>query len=159
MAATDSAPLLQVLGLNIPPSEIAINRESKVDTSNRPDIVLSYKGERVAVVEVKVLAGIGPRQLSRYATTVPDSAKLAIIYPGKLPLTAEKRWEGLTWEAVLQAFSHSRHGWVRTTASAWLEHLFSTLPSVHSKTIWNCVPDDQNFALAMRTRLSWLWLL
>jgi hypothetical protein len=48
-----------------------VHREVAVDSANRPDIVLTADGIRVAVIEVKVLAGLGPRQLAGYQTAEP----------------------------------------------------------------------------------------
>ena len=59
LLATDPAPFCALLGL---PSSGALEvaREVTAGASSRPDLVVHDRGTPVAVVEVKVLAGLGP---------------------------------------------------------------------------------------------------
>ncbi len=62
----------------------------------------------------------------------------------------------MTWEAVLGAYRTSQNTWVATSAAAWLEHLDVSLPKVDAGTAWNDLADGEDFAIALRARMSWL---
>jgi hypothetical protein len=116
-------------------------------------------GVCVAVIEVKVLAGLGTQQLVRYQTAEPGADVYALLYPERLVihLPDGHQWHGLTWETVLTAYARSDHPWVATTARAWLEHLDATLPKVGPGTIWNDLCLGEDFVIAIRARMSWLF--
>lgn len=138
---------------------MTVTREASVDDADRPDIVLTAAGARVAVIEVKVLAGLGPRQLERYHEAVPGAEVYALVYPERLavPLHDTEPWQELTWERVLRAYESSDNPWVATTACAWRHHLDSALPKVGPETLWNDLREGEDFAIAMRARMSWLY--
>jgi hypothetical protein len=146
-----------VLGLRHDPSALAVHREVAVDSTNRPDIVLAIDGVRVAIIEVKVLAGLGANQLVRYQDAEPGADIYALIYPQRLAIPLAGPWRGLTWETVLTAYARSDYPWVATTASAWLGHLDVALPKVGPGTIWNNLRFGDDFVIAIRTRMSWLF--
>jgi len=158
LTATDPAPLSKVLGLRCDPARLLVRREALVDRANRPDIVLVADGVRVAVVEVKVLAGLGARQLERYREAEPGADVYALVYPERLavPLQQAGAWQGLTWETVLESYEGSSHPWAAATARAWRSHLTSALPKVGPETRWNDLSEGEDFALAIRTRMAWL---
>lgn len=85
LIATDPVPLGAVLGRRYGSAALSVGREAFVDSANRPDIVLTADGDRIAVIEVKVLAGLGPRQLERYHEAVPDADVYALVYPERWP--------------------------------------------------------------------------
>jgi hypothetical protein len=159
LIATDSVPLAAALGLHHDPSVLLVHREVAVDSANRPDIVLTADGTRVAVIEVKVLAGLRTGQLAGYQTAEPDADVYALLYPERLviDLADARPWRGLTWETILAAYAHSDHSWVATTARAWLHHLDAGLPKVGPETIWNGLRPGEDFVIALRARMSWLF--
>ncbi|MGI5214940.1 hypothetical protein [Plantactinospora sp. CA-290183] len=158
LAATDPLPLCGLLGIKEPHLQLQVCREVAVDAENQPDIVIERGGQRLAVIEVKVLAGLGLNQLQRYVDAVPDAHVYAVIYPQRLVIdvAGAPPWRGVTWEDLLQAYCRSEHQWVAACAKAWLQHLESALPKVDAGTIWNVLIDDEDFIIAMRARMSWL---
>jgi hypothetical protein len=74
--------------------------------------VLQAAGRRVAVIEVKVLSGLGFRQLDRYAEAVPGADRYIVVFPERLTVdvSAQPRWRPLTWEAILRRYSLSPSG-------------------------------------------------
>ena len=156
LVATDPEPLTGLLGLAA--DQIEVHREVAIDSANRPDIVLSIDGRRTAVIEVKVLAGLGSHQLGRYEAAEPNADRYILVYPGLLPIDLDSgsRWHGMTWETVLEAFVGSNHPWVAVTASAWLQHLADALPVMTPETVWDALVPGEDFVLALRTRMSWL---
>lgn len=159
LVATDPEPLCRLLNLNVPPGELSVRREVAVDTASRPDLVLVHQGARVAVIEVKVLAGLGVRQLQRYHEADPDAQAYAVIFPERLTLDLAdaQPWRGLTWEQVLDSYTRSGHSWVAPTAQAWAAHLDASLPVVGSDTVWNHLTDGEDFVIALRARMAWLY--
>src|SRR5262249_23999999 len=155
----DPVPLGAALGWRHVPAGLSVSREAAVDSANRPDIVLTADGARVAVIEVKVLAGLGPRQLERYHDAVPGADVYTLIPPERLPvpLPSSGRWRGLTWEALLRAYEDTNHSWGAATARAWRRHLHSALPKVGPGTRWNDLRQGEDFVIAMRARMSWLY--
>jgi hypothetical protein len=93
LIATDPAPISAVLGLRHDPSTLAVHREVAVDSTSRPDIVLAVEGGRVAVIEVKVLAGLGANQLGvlrgRLSRFRQSRARLPPEPPGRSHIRAE----------------------------------------------------------------------
>lgn len=158
LIATDPIPLCVVLGVGYDPSAVSVSREAFVDPASRPDIVLTIGGDRIAVIEVKVLAGLGARQLERYSEAVPDAEVYALVHPERLafPLDDANPWRGLTWEALLRAYENSDHSWVAATARAWRHHLDSALPKIGPATVWNELCEGEDFVIALRARMSWL---
>jgi hypothetical protein len=155
---TDPVPLTAVLGCRFDPEALSVSRESRIDPENQPDIVLTAGGHRIAVIEVKVLAGLGRSQLENYHAAVPDADVYALIYPERLaiPLHDGGSWRELTWERLLLAYEDSSHAWVAATARAWRHHLDSALPKVGPETRWNDLHQGEDFVIAMRARMSWL---
>jgi PD-(D/E)XK nuclease superfamily len=83
LIATDPVPLGVVLERRYgPAAALSVSREEFIDSANRPDIVLTADGARTAVIEVKVLAGLGPGQLERYHKAVPGADVYALVPPG-----------------------------------------------------------------------------
>jgi len=46
---------------------------------------------------------------------------------------------------------------VATCATAWLDHLDRCLPKVRADTVWNDLTDGEDFVIAMRARMSWVY--
>jgi hypothetical protein len=159
LIATDPAPFAKTLGLRHDPAALAVHREVALDTETRPDMILTAGDDRVAVIEVKVLAGLGTGQLARYEAAEPDADVYALLYPGRLVIDiADARpWRGLTWESVLTVYASSGHPWVAGTARAWLGHLGAVLPEVGPGTVWNDLRPGEDFVIALRARMSWLF--
>ena len=159
LVATDPDPLDAVLGGVLGESRgLSVRREVAVDPLSQPDIVIERRGQRLAVIEVKVLAGLGSAQLVRYAAAVPDASAYALIHPERLviDLGTGSSWRALTWESVLDAYRRSNNAWVATCANAWLAHLRRSLPAVNAATVWNHLADGEDFVVALRARMSWL---
>jgi hypothetical protein len=159
LIATDPVPLGVVLGLEFGQAVLSVSREAFADSANRPDIVLTANGARIAVIEVKVLSGLGPRQLERYYEAVPDANAYVLVYPERLAVSLHdaKPWREVTWETLLRAYEDSGHSWVAATARAWRHHLDSALPKVETGTRWNDLRHGEDFVIAMRARMSWLY--
>ncbi|MFD6730239.1 hypothetical protein [Micromonospora aurantiaca (nom. illeg.)] len=158
MVATDPAPLGRLLGLSGPLGDVVVRREVAVDPASQPDIVIERQGQRVAVMEVKVLAGLGTFQLERYAAAVPDAAVYVLVFPGRLVIDvgSGSGWRTLTWETLLEAYKASTNSWVATCATAWIAHLAGALPAVDAATAWNDLMPGEDFVIALRARMSWL---
>lgn len=158
LVATDPAPACQLLGLEVPPDEVRVHREVSVGASNRTDLILCAGERRVAVLEVKVLASLGPQQLLRYETAEPDADNYAVVFPERLVVDTRHapRWQPVTWEALLAAYAKSTHPWVQSCALAWQAHLDTSLPKVDALTRWGDLTEGEGFVVAMRARASWV---
>jgi len=66
-------------------------------------------------------------------------------------------WQAIDWEQLLDAYCSSSHSWIRSSAAAWRDHLGSSLPNVGSATAWNDLVDGEEFVIAMRARMSWVY--
>lgn len=160
LMTTDPTPLASLLGLEFD----TVRREVTVPGStgrhaDRLDLLLLAGGTRVAAIEVKLFAGLGPQQLTRYLSAFPDAGTYRVLHLHDLPvnLRAMQPWDSLTWEAVLDAYTGSAHTWVATTARAWRAQLATLAPHVDAATVWNDVPDDApGMELALRARVAWL---
>jgi hypothetical protein len=158
LIATDPQPLVNMLNLG-PVAKVNVQREAAVDPSHRPDIVVDADGQCLAVIEVKVLAGLGPLQLDGYASAVPEAGAYLVVFPQRLviDLAAAPRWRGVSWETLLDKYRSSQDKWVATFAAAWLEHLDRSLPKVDAHTVWNDLVEGEDFVIAMRARMSWVY--
>jgi hypothetical protein len=159
LIATDPVPLGAVLGRRYGLASLLVGREALVDSANRPDIVLTAGGARIAVIEVKVLADLGPQQLERYRRAVPDADAYVLVHPERLavPLHDAGPWQAVTWETLLRAYEDSDHSWAAATARAWRRHLDSALPEIGPGTRWNDLRPGEDFVIAMRARMPWLY--
>jgi hypothetical protein len=149
----------QALGCGTLTRPVGVRREARAGLKDRVDLLVHAGGELHAVVEVKVFAGIGPGQLHRYRQAFPDPHHHILIFPARLALdTADQAgWCGLTWEQVLGSFAASSHPWVAATAKAWLGYLDSAVPAVEGQTRWNDLREGEDFVIAMRARMSWVF--
>lgn len=160
LISTDPAPIAQFVGAE--PDEVL--REEPVQgqvgpKTERLDLLLLRDGQQLAVIEVKVLADLGPKQLARYLEAFPNARSHHVLHLGRLPLSlqAAPQWQALTWESLLATYSQSSNPWVATTAKAWLGQLDALVPHADAATPWNQVPDDPaGFELALRARIVWL---
>jgi hypothetical protein len=158
LLCTDPAPALRLLGLSVDPAGITVHREQRVSTRDRPDIVLRRGEQCLAVIEVKVLSGLGRHQLSRYRESTPDAETYILICPGTLILdaTSHDGWQAVSWERILWAYTKSDHSWAVASARSWLHHLSSSLPQLEASTVWNDMTEGEDFVIALRSRMSWV---
>ena len=84
LVATDCAPLLHLLELDLDPLSLSVRREVKASDTDRHDIVLWCTGRACVVVEVKVLSGLGRAQLARYEESAPGADLYVIVNPAGL---------------------------------------------------------------------------
>jgi hypothetical protein len=156
----DPEPVCRLLGLDVDPATVRVEREVVIDPRTRADIVLHAGDHPLAVLELKVLAGLGVRQLERTvaAPAVSGAQRFVLVSPHRLAVDSRgaDRWSSQSWEDMLDAHARSRHPWVTATAGAWLAHLERSLPVVGPATVWDEAGDDEDFILAMRARMTWL---
>jgi hypothetical protein len=136
-----------------------VRREGRGTGRDRIDLLVRDGDRLRAVVEVKVLSGLGRRQLERYRQAHPDADDYLLVFPERLPthVAQDAGWRPLTWDQLLDAFTESPHPWVAQTAAAWREHLDIALPAVDATTRWNALRVGEDFVVAMRTRMSWVY--
>lgn len=157
---TDPAPVAHLIG-TAPDDvrrEVAVPGETS-RKSDRLDLLLTHGDREVAAIEVKVLSDLGLDQLTRYTRAFPHAEARYVLHLASLPVntTTAPGWSGISWEALLAAYSASEHLWVAATAKAWLSQLDVLVPAVDADTVWNEVPDDpHSFELALRARIAWL---
>jgi hypothetical protein len=160
LISTGAVAVAAPLGLgDVAGHEISVQREFRSGRHERVDLLIYVDGKLHTVVEVKVLSSLGYAQLARYSGSFPGAVHYLLLYPTRLIIHpgSASQWHGLTWEDLLTAFAGSLHPWVAETASAWLEHLARALPELDPDIRWNAVPKGENYALAMRARMSWVY--
>lgn len=164
---TDAAPMVGLLDLAESGGITTLDVRREVPApgphgrSDILDILLSepHSKHGIAAIEVKVLSGPGPDQLSRYCASFSHTRSHRLVHLEGLgfDLSQTPCWNSLTWESILSAYSESSDAWVATTARAWLDYIAGTVPPITSDTAWNAVPDDATgFAIAMHARMCWL---
>lgn len=79
LIATDPAPFAETLRLRHDPAALTVRREVALDTMDRPDLVLTVGEDRVAVIEVKVLADLSSGQLAKYEAAEPGADVYALL--------------------------------------------------------------------------------
>jgi hypothetical protein len=138
---------------------VRVRREVPAGGHDRVDLLVYVDDVLTTVLEAKVLSGLGHAQLERYSASYPGARSYRLIHPERLLIDpgASSGWTGTSWESILRAFAGSTHSWVRETAEAWLVHTARALPEVDARTRWNAVPAGDNFALAMRARMAWVY--
>jgi hypothetical protein len=159
LIATDPEPVTQLLGLSVSPGKVQVEREVAADSKNRHDIILRAGNRPVAVIEVKVLSGLGPTQLARYLKASPGAETYVVVFPERLVVETQgaEPWRPVTWEALLDSYVGSSNSWVRTCAMAWRAHLADALPKVDSTTQWNDLTEGEPFVPAMHARAAWVF--
>lgn len=155
----DPAAPAALLGLGDRPHEVRAHREVGITPKDRVDLLLDVDGQPRAVVEVKLLSGLSSRQLSRYREALPAVDSHVLLYSEQLPIdiALEVGWRAVTWESLLGAFAESPSSWVAETARAWLAHLKKAMPKIDGDTAWNDLRDGEDFVIAMRARMSWVY--
>jgi hypothetical protein len=156
---TDPASMSQLLDLGDRPEGLRVRRERQAQGRDRLDLLIELDGHPHAIVEIKVLAGLGPTQLDRYRDAFPDLPCYLVVHPEGLTVdtTGATAWQKVSWERLLAAFSRSENSWVAETARAWQAHLDHAVPRVEARTRWNDIPAGQDLGLAMQTRMSWVF--
>ena len=160
LISTDPSAVAELLSLgDVHGRDVSVAREVRGERRQRVDLQVLVDGRLHAIFEVKVLSGLGPHQLARYAQAYLDADSYLLVYPARLVIDpgAGSRWRGVTWEALLDAFIHSANPWVAETSAAWLAHLSTALPHVDASTHWNDLRPGDAIPLIMRTRMSWVY--
>lgn len=159
LISTDPGPITQLFRIEVAPEQVRVEREVSVGKANRTDLILRVDDRRTAVIEVKVLAGLGPKQLLRYEQAEPGADRYIVVHPERLVVHTKHapRWEAITWEEVLAVYVNSSHPWVRDCALAWQAHLERALPKVDANTRWGGLIEGEPFVVAMRARASWVF--
>lgn len=149
-----------MLGLgDVAGRDVTVSREVGTASGDRVDLHVHVDGRLRTVLEAKVLSGLGPKQLARYELAFPDAENYLLLHPGRLVVDpgTGSRWNRITWEGLLTAFSTSNDPWVAQTGAAWLEHLTESLPHVSPDTRWNDLRTGDPIPLIMRARMSWVY--
>lgn len=140
--------------------EVAKSRGRKA--SDRPDLIVESDGRIIAVIEVKLLAGLGAEQLERYWSYVPEldraSCRFVAVSLQRIRLNTAhaSEWQNLTWEELIACYVSSPVTWVSETAAAWLSHIDSRVPTVAGETVWN-ETENIDLYLALRLRAAFIF--
>src|SRR5262249_55949048 len=158
------------LGLQPPLSAPRVQREARGSGKDRIDLLVWDRDVLRAVVEVKVLSGLGRRQLDRYRDAHPDAGAYLLVFSKRLPLHlhAGSGWTGLTWDDLLTAFGCSPNAcfaaWVapRTAggggpAGGGRPPRDAALRGVGPNTGWNDLGRGRAFVFALRAGMSWVY--
>lgn len=153
----DPRCIAHLVGLS-PSDTISVRREVVVG-GERIDMILDVDGAPRCAVEVKVLSGLGPTQLNRYLDAFPGLERYVLVFCEQLPVHLERDspWHTLTWESWLSALRKSDEPLVSRTAAAWSEQLANAMPPVGPTLRWNDLADGDDFVLALRARMSWVY--
>jgi hypothetical protein len=133
---------------------VSVKRELAAGERDRVDLLVKVDGVPRTLLEAKVPSGLGQQQLARYCTSYTGDKSYKLVYPARLLIHAGT---AITWESLLTVFAASGNVWVAETARAWLDHLANALTEMHPDIRWNVLRERANFALAMRTRISWVY--
>ncbi|MGI5054504.1 PD-(D/E)XK nuclease family protein [Streptomyces sp. JAC18] len=161
----DQAITRSVLGIDtVGPLQIRreVSKSRGRKAADRPDLVVEANGQVVAVVEVKLLAGLGIEQLERYYRYVAeedrDDCRFVAVSLQRIRLdtTHAQDWQNLTWEELIAPFASSPVTWAATTATAWTSHIKSQVPEVDGHTIWNQIAGIDLY-LALRLRAAYMY--
>ncbi len=156
---TDPGVVADLLDIGASLENVRVRREAPGLGRDRIDLAINVDGALRCVVEAKVLSGLGLGQLRRYGDAYPQVPSRVLVYPGRLPvhIGAQAGWREVTWEQLLRAFLASEHAWVAYTAGEWLAHLDRSMPVLNAATRWNDLRPGEDFVIAMRARMSWVY--
>lgn len=156
---TDPIAVADLLDLGETSEAVRVRREAPGLGRDRIDLAITVGGELRCVVEAKVLSGLGFGQLRRYGEAYPHVESRVFVYPERLPVHIGEQagWREVSWEQLLRALSISEHAWVAYTAGEWLAHLDRSMPNLSAGTRWNDLHLDEDFVIAMRARMSWVY--
>ncbi|MFC8620638.1 PD-(D/E)XK nuclease family protein [Streptomyces anulatus] len=161
----DQAITRSVLGIDaVGPLQIRreVSKSRGRKASDRPDLVVEANDQVVAVVEVKLLAGLGIEQLERYYRYVAeedrDDCRFVVVSLQRIRLdtTHALDWQNRTWEELIAPFASSPVPWAATTATAWTSHIKSQVPEVDGHTVWNQIAGIDLY-LALRLREAYMY--
>lgn len=154
----DPSQATDLIGAVPPESAVRVERESRGAGRDRLDLVVLLDDSVQAVIEVKVFSGLGPAQLDRYAAAVP-AKRYVFVHPERLAVYvgSNSAWQVVSWEQILERFCSSAQPWVCETARAWRDHLSSAVPSVDAETRWCDLAEGEDFVVALRARMSWVY--
>lgn len=159
LAELDPGATSTALGVNPLREPITVEREVESPHGDRVDLLVR-EGDRLrAVVEVKLLSGLGTEQLTRYRASFPGADRYVLVCLRGLPVHVRPAagWDTVYWEDLLAGFGRSEDPWVRQTATAWAAHLRDAVPVVGSLTRWNDLCIGEDFVIALRARMSWVY--
>ncbi|MGY2079891.1 PD-(D/E)XK nuclease family protein [Modestobacter sp. SYSU DS0657] len=157
---TDPSAVADLLLLpQVDACSVRVRREAPGLGRDRIDLIISVDGEIRCVIEAKVLSGLGYGQLQRYGDAYPDVHNRVFVFPERLPVHIGEQagWREMTWEQLLRGLAVSEDAWVAHTAGEWLAHLERSMPQLGSETRWNDLNDGEDFVIAMRARMSWVY--
>jgi hypothetical protein len=159
MIETDPSPVAGLFGLGDSPCQVAVQREAPAGGHGRIDLVFIVGTEKRCVAEAKVLSGLGLTQLRRYREAHPDASHHVVISLERLPVhvPASSGWHSVYWEDLLRAMIGSGNPWVAETASEWLSYVDRVVPPLSADTRWNDLRPGEDFVLAMRARMAWVY--
>ena len=130
LVCMDPRPLLSVLG-HTDRSLPEVVRERAIGVKGRrgrADLVLTHEGETFAIVEVKVKSSLDPEQLGKYEKDAgTGGASRYVLTPRALEPSADElaaagateKWELVSWEQILSAYTSSDVPVVQEWARAW----------------------------------------
>jgi len=159
LVETDPMAASVALGLDPPLRSPTVRREAVEGGGSRLDLLVCEGDRTRVVVEAKVLSGLHRAQLRRYRERRSDAERYLIVYLARLPVHVlpESGWSTLTWESLLEGFANSTDAWVARTATAWRSYLDIAIPTVDEHTRWNDLRGGEDFVVAMRARMSWVF--
>jgi hypothetical protein len=159
LVEADPGRAAECLGLGALPAPVSVRREVDLDAAGQVDLLVSAGGQVHAVIEVKLLSGLGGDQLRRYHEAFRGARHHIVIFPARLVVDVSQQppWRGVSWEQVLGGLAASSNPWVAETAQAWIGHLENAVPAVDGHTRWNDIPDNHNPVTALRVRMSWIF--
>jgi hypothetical protein len=107
LVEADPATASTALGLR--PALVAplVQREAPGSGKDRVDLLV-HDGDRLrALIEVKVLSGLGRRQLDWYREAHPDADYYLLLFPKRLPIHLPKGsgWKVIAWDDLLTEFT------------------------------------------------------
>lgn len=156
---TDPHPVAGLLGLGDSPHQVVVEREAAAGGRHRIDLVITVDTAKRCVAEAKVLSGLGLNQLQRYREAHPAVSHHVLISLERLPIDVptSSGWRSVHWEDLLRAMVDSRIPWVAETASAWLSYVDQAMPQLSAGTRWNDLRPGEDFVIAMRARVAWVY--
>jgi hypothetical protein len=145
-----------ILGFDPGPG-ITVARETALGR-DRTDLLVYVRTVPAAVIEVKVLSGLGRDQLLRYQAAYPDAGSFLLLSLERLPVAATvPGWRNLSWEALLGSFTRSDVPVVKAMATEWVHHIETSVSELTGRTIWNALRDGESFNIAMHARIGWVY--
>lgn len=161
LCGLDPEPMLTAIGIPQSewPAQLSVVREQTSDDRSRVDLVLIDDDGGFAILEVKLLASIGTKQLERYSQKWPTARHRIFVSPEAVAYTVNAvGWRAVTLDSILDAYSAGGRddlcGLTAAAAGAWLKQ---ALPSTRPDTVWQAADDSHDPKTRHRAYLAWLW--